>query len=121
MKKILIISNDRPLLQTLNNQLKAFGFAMEKMEAQEDMLNLIKAKKPDALLVDFIWGDTNAAAVCHQVTSDPDLYHLPVIIFSNMPGIKQLAAKLGVFNVIKKPANIVENVIAALREQKRSA
>jgi DNA-binding response OmpR family regulator len=124
MKKILIVSNDQPLLQMLNHQLTALGFAMDTMEAQEEMLNGIKAEKPDILLIDFILGDTNAAAVCHQVTSAPDLHNLPVIILSDLPGIDQLAAKLGIFAVIKKPmiiAELVENIIEALKEQQSSA
>jgi len=124
MKKILIVSNDQPLLQKLNNQLTALGFAMDTMEAQEEMLSRIKTEKPDVLLIDFILGDANAAAVCHQVTSDPELRDLPVIILSDLQGLDQLAAKLGIFAVIKKPMSIVElveNVVAALREQKCSA
>ena len=124
MKKILIVSNDQPLLQTLSHKLAALGFAMDTMEAQEEMLNRIKAEKPDALLIDFILGDANAAATCHQVTSDPDLRDLPVIVLSDLPGIDQLAAKLGIFAVIKKPmtiAELVENIIAALSEQQHSA
>jgi DNA-binding response OmpR family regulator len=124
MKKILVVSNDQPLLQTLSHQLAEPGFSMDTMEAQEEMLNRIKTEKPDVLLIDFILGDANAAAVCHQVTCDPDLRNLPVIILSDLPGIDQLAAKLGIFAVIKKPmimAELVENIIAALKEQQRSA
>ena len=124
MKKILIVSNDQALLQTLDNQLTALGFTMDTMEAQEEMLNRIKAEKPDILLIDFILGDANAAAVCHQVTSDPDLHNLPVIVLSDLPGIDQLAARIGIFAVIKKPMRITElvgNIIAALKEQQRSA
>ncbi len=124
MKKILIVSNDLALLQTLDNQLTALGFTMDTMEAQEEMLNRIKAEKPNILLIDFILGDANAAAVCHQVTSDPDLHNLPVVVLSDLPGIDQLAARIGIFAVIKKPMRItelVENIIAALKEQQRSA
>ena len=124
MKKILIVSNDLALLQTLDNQLTALGFTMDTMKAQEEMLNRIKAEKPNILLIDFILGDANAAAVCHQVTSDPDLHNLPVVVLSDLPGIDQLAARIGIFAVIKKPMRItelVENIIAALKEQQRSA
>jgi DNA-binding response OmpR family regulator len=124
MKKILIVSNDQALLQTLDNQLTALGFTMYTMEAQEEMLNRIIAEKPNILLIDFILGDANAAAVCHQVTSNPDLHNLQVVVLSDLPGIDQLAARIGIFAVIKKPMRItelVENIIAALKEQQRSA
>jgi DNA-binding response OmpR family regulator len=52
------------------------------------------------------------------------MQNLPVIILSDLQGIDQLAAKLGIFAVIKKPMSIVElveNIVAALREQKCSA
>jgi len=124
MKKILIVSNDQPLLQMLDSQLTALGFAMETMEAQEEMLNSIKKERPDILLIDFILGDVNAAAMSHQVTSDPDLHNVPVIVLSDLPGIDQLAARIGIFAVIRKPmrmAELVESIIAALKEQQRSA
>jgi DNA-binding response OmpR family regulator len=121
MKKILAISNDEELLNLLNNKLTGIGFAMETMVSGDDMLNDIKNKYPDVLVVDFILGDANAAAICHQVTSAPELHQVAVIILSDMPGIDQLAAKLGSFAVIKKPMStpaLVENILAALVEQR---
>lgn len=117
MKKILAVSNDQELLKSLNEKLSESGFSMETMEASDEMLQKIKAGKPDVLLIDFLLGDANAAAVCHQVTSDPDLHDVPVIILSDLPGIDELAAKLGSFAVIKKPMSVGEltaNIVAAL-------
>jgi DNA-binding NtrC family response regulator len=117
MKRILAVSNDEQLLTLLDNKLSDLGFAMETMEAQDDLLEKIKAEKPGILLIDFLLGDENAAAVCHQVTSDPDMRDVPVIILSDFPGIDELAAKLGSFAVIKKPMDstgLTDKIIEAL-------
>jgi len=124
MKKILAISDDQQLLQMLDERLTDLGFSMDKLNPQDDMLEMIKSYSPDVLLLDFILGDENAAAVCHQVTSGPDTHGLPVIFLSDYPGIEQLAAKTGSFAVVKKPMatpELAENVIAAIVAHQQSA
>jgi len=93
---------------------------MDTMEAQNEMLEKIKSERPDILLIDFLLGDENAAAVCHQVTSDADMQNVPVIILSDFPGIDELAAKSGSFAVIKKPmsaAELTSKIVDALLQQ----
>lgn len=120
MKRILAVSNDQELLVLLDQQLSNHGFTLETMEAQKEMLEKIKTEKPDVLLIDFLLGDENAAAVCHQVTSDPDMHNVPVVILSDFPGIDELAVKIGTFAVIKKPmsaAELTAKIISALLQK----
>ena len=124
MKRILVVSDDQPLLQLLDERLGRLGFAMSTIVAQDGILEIIKSYSPDILLLDFILGDENAAAVCHQVTSGPDTRGLPVIILSDHPGLEQLAAKTGSFAVVKKPmttSNLAENIIMALTAHQQTA
>jgi len=117
MKHILAISTDAELLALLHRQLSDLGFHMTSANTREDLLAQVKIQRPDVLVLDFILGDSNAASVCHQVTSASDTCNIPVIILSDMPGIEQIGAKTGSFAVIKKPMQtvfLVENIIAAL-------
>jgi two-component system alkaline phosphatase synthesis response regulator PhoP len=120
MNEILAVSNDEQLLKLLHEQLTDLRFSLETMSGNGDMLAQIKHKKPDVLVIDFILGDENAAAVCHQVTADTNMKSIPVIILSDMPGMEQLGAKLGSFSVIKKPmttAELAEQIVVALKNK----
>lgn len=120
MKRILAVSNDEQLLKLLYGQLTDLGFSLDTIAGNDDLVSQIKERNPDVLVIDFILGDENAAAVCHQITSDENMKDIPVIILSDLPGIDQLGAKLGSFAVIKKPMTTVllaENIITALVSQ----
>ncbi len=106
--KVLAITNDNQLLKLLGGQLSSLGFKMDSFHDGDNIFDAIASSKPDVLLVDFILGDTNAAAICHQVTSDACLQKIPIVILSDLPDIDQLAAKLGSFSVIKKPVSALE-------------
>ena len=96
MKKILTISTDHQLLELMESQISSLGFELDTIESGQDLLNKINAGRPDVLVVDFILGDENAAAVCHQISSGPDTHGLPIIILSDMPGIEHIAEKQAV-------------------------
>src|SRR3954462_15076426 len=122
MKRILAVSTDQQLLEMLEQELCMLGFALDKLETENDLLTRIQNDHPDVLIIDFFLGNDNAAAVCHQIKSNPDMHDLPIIILSDFPGIDQLAGKLRCFAVIKKPmttALLTENIIAALVAQNR--
>lgn len=121
MKKILVISADEHLLNLLRSQVAAAGFEIATIATHGHLAEQVKLEKPAVLVIDFLLGDDNAAAVCHQVTSSPDTSDIPVIILSDMPGIEQTAAKAGSFAVIKKPMSVellAENIMAALLQHK---
>jgi DNA-binding response OmpR family regulator len=124
MKRILAVSNDEQLLKLLHGQLTDLGFSLDTIAGNDDLVSQIKERNPDVLVIDFIFGDENAAAVCHKITSDENMKDIPVIILSDLPGIDQLGAKLGSFAVIKKPmttALLAENIITALVSQQSKA
>ncbi len=118
MKRILAISNDEQLLKLLHEHLTDLRVSLETISGHEKLLSQIKDRQPDLLVIDFVLGDENAAAICHQVTSDSTLQNIPIIILSDSPGIGQLGAKLGSFSVINKPLTTTElagKIMAALR------
>lgn len=121
MKKILVISTDEYLLSLLRSQVMALGFEISTIDTHDHLAEQVKFEKPAVLIIDFLLGDDNAAAVCHQVTSAPETGDIPVIILSDMPGMEQTAAKAGSFAVIKKPMSVellAENILAALHRHK---
>lgn len=121
MKKILVISTDENLLSLLRSQVTALGFEISTIDTNQHLAEQVKLEKPAVLIIDFLLGDDNAAAVCHQITASPDTSDIPVVILSDMPGIEQTAAKAGSFAVIKKPMSVellAENIMAALLAHK---
>jgi len=121
MKKILVISTDEHLLSLLKSQVNALGLVISTIDTHDHLTDQIKLEKPAVLIIDFLLGADNAAAVCHQVTASPDTGDIPVIILSDMPGMEQTAAKAGGFAVIKKPMSVeslAENIMAALLQHK---
>ena len=53
-KRILVVDDDQDMLKMMKTRLEAEGFEFMGAGDGEEMLNLLKIKKPDAILLDIM-------------------------------------------------------------------
>jgi DNA-binding response OmpR family regulator len=125
MKKILVISIDKQLLSLLQSNLRVHGFEVATISETDNLLNKIQAADPYLLLIDFVLDDgCNAAALCHQLKSNPDLKYIPIITLSDLPKMDTFALKFGSYAVVHKPVimtELLKNIHGALEESTSAA
>jgi len=116
-----MLSNDSLLLNFLNRELIFQGFEVKSIAEQEELFPTIHNFSPDVVLIDFILDDMNGAALCHQVTSNPETRDIQVIIVSDLPNLQKFSNKFGSNAVVNKSLNrtvFVQKILAALGVQK---
>ena len=114
MKRITLVSTDETLSGNLERELIQHGFTVDAITDTDNLFEKIKRSNPNILLIDFILDDSNAAAVCHQLKSNPATHAVHIIVLSDSTDIEQIAAKFGSFSIIKKPV-VIENLIETLK------
>ncbi|HEY9001550.1 MAG TPA: response regulator [Mucilaginibacter sp.] len=106
MKKILIVSSDRHLLGMLKHELSFRGYTIDTIDDPYSTTLLIQLFAPDLLIIDFILNDHNGGAISHQVKSDPETQHLPVILLSDYVLETHYPSRFGCDMVIEKTDEI---------------
>ena len=80
--RIAIIDDERYTLRHLRDVLTSQGYQVETAEDGAEGLALVRAARPDLLLLDLIMPDPDGLAVCRQLRSDPTLSAMPIIVLT---------------------------------------
>ncbi|MEO6849963.1 MAG: response regulator [Mucilaginibacter sp.] len=105
-KKILIIEDDKDILEVLETVLAHNDYTVKGLDRTDDIQTLVEDYKPDLVLTDYLLSGTNGGKICQFIKKNPDTCHIPVILISAYP---DLAASLGNFGFdafIAKPFDI---------------
>jgi CheY-like chemotaxis protein len=106
MRRILLISTDAAVQELLCANSSLLNADVEVNECTPDLLQKIKQRKPDVLVIDFILNNDNGGGLCHQVKSDPQLRDLPIVLLSEYTNINRMASKFGCNAIVNKPADV---------------
>lgn len=83
-KKIVIVEDDDHI-----SKVYRIKFAQENIETViardgEEGIAMIKAEKPDIIILDLMIPKKDGFAVLEEIKKDPTLAHIPVLILSNL-------------------------------------
>lgn len=120
-KKILIVEDDKFLRELIAQKLVKEGYDVLEAIDGEEGFKMIKAEKPDLILLDLILPGIDGFEVLSKTKEDEEMSSIPVIILSNL-GQKddiERGLKLGAVDYLIKahftPGEIIEKMKRVLR------
>jgi DNA-binding response OmpR family regulator len=110
MTKILVVEDEETVLETLAYNLEQEGYKVLTASDGEEALRLIRAKKPDLVVLDIMLPRLDGLAVCRLVRKDPDVAHTPIIMLTarGTQGDKMVGLDSGADDYITKPFGLGE-------------
>ena len=85
MSKVLLAEDDPTMISLLKTLLKIEGFEVVAILDQPgDLLDNMRAEKPDAVLLDVNLGDLNGVDIVRRMRQVPELQSVRVIMSSGM-------------------------------------
>jgi len=118
-KKILLVEDDRDLLELMNKNLVDNGFDTVCAETGQQALDFLQSRDLDLVLLDIILPDIDGLTVLSEITKNPKLKNLPVIILSNLDDIGSFeqAAAIGQYEYLVKAKTELKTVVAKIKEK----
>jgi two-component system response regulator RegA len=118
---LLIVDDDRPLLQRLAQAMKARNFDVSTAETVEDALTHVQRDPPDFAVVDMRVGNGNGMDVISALKAQcPGCRAIVLTGYGNIATAVN-AVKVGAVDYLAKPADADEIVAALLAPEGRSA
>ncbi|MFC1564006.1 response regulator [candidate division KSB1 bacterium] len=117
MKKILIVDDDKQVLEGLKRILVSNGYFAECAENAVDALESIKKSAFDLLIIDLILPKMDGIELIKQINRISGQYKIIMITGHPSSKYEEEAKKLGVAAYLIKPFsidNLIENVRRAL-------
>lgn len=124
-KKILIVEDEKDILQLVKLYLEKEGFRTVSATTGTEGLKLVKSDKPDLMVLDLMLPEMDGLEVCKRVRSAPDTALLPIIMLTAKAEESDtiIGLELGADDYVTKPFSpktLVARVKALLRRLERS-
>jgi DNA-binding response OmpR family regulator len=117
-KRVFIADDDETVLISLKKLLELSDFEVEITRNSKDVLPMIKASRPDIILLDLLMPNLGGLEICEMLNSDEQTQGIPIIVISALGREEDIkrAYRLGVIGYFVKPYDFNE----LLREIKRN-
>ncbi len=122
-KRILVVDDNRRLLQLLHSELEVEGYDVETAAKGDGALEVIQADPPDLVVLDLMLPDTDGFEVCGKIKESLDV---PVLILTarESDSDKVRGLDMGADDYVTKPFSMDEflaRVRSVLRRAGRSS
>ena len=82
MQKILIVDDDKDLLEMVEMTLSRLGYHITTLAKGSRFINVVESIRPDIILLDIFLGDADGRTLCHKMKLQPTYENIPVILYS---------------------------------------
>jgi diguanylate cyclase (GGDEF)-like protein len=108
--KILLVEDDRELLEFIRYMLQQEKYAVVTAMDGEEALAKAQAERPEAILMDVLLPKMHGFEVCQRLRQDPATCLIPIIMVTSLTAVKDRLTgfKLGADEYIPKPFEPVE-------------
>lgn len=104
-KKILLVDDERDLVDTVSFRLKASGYEVIPAYDGKEALDKVKKDKPDLIILDLMLPKIDGYKVCRMLKFDEKYKRIPVLMFTAraQESDKELGMQVGADEYITKP------------------
>ena len=108
MAKILIVDDDRRVVETIGARLQAFGHKCRGEGNGERALEIVERGGVDLIVLDVMIPGLSGFEVCRRIRSNPKNFAVPIVLISAMDGPEEIQHGLaqGADDFIAKPFNL---------------
>lgn len=115
-KRILVVENDREILNVISYILKDEGYNVKSIQSLKGIIELIHTYKPDVILLDIIIPEVESSEICKTIKSTDGIKHIPVIVLSTHPKVTASIKEICADDVISKPFDI-NNLVQVINDK----
>ena len=112
MSRILIVDDDKDLLEVLKSMLTRKGFEVEVDVNWEEGFSKIDRFQPQLIILDVFLAGIDGLDICRQLKSRIQTREIPIMIFSAYPRVtEQIIYEYGADDFIAKPFEVNDLVV----------
>ena len=122
MKKILLVEDEPALQESFKTAFVGKGYELTQAMDGEEGLAVMRAQKPDVVLLDLVLPKKHGFEVLKEMKSDANLKDLPVIVLTNLENSEDVekALELGATTYLVKANYSLEEVVQKVEETLRN-
>jgi len=116
MQRILVVDDDRDILEVIKYILEDSGYEVDTLSDGHNLLDKIREKTPDLLLLDIMLGNMDGRELCKLVKLSEATHNIPIIMVSASHEITSFNTTDGPNGFIAKPFDI-DDLLSTVQSQ----
>jgi DNA-binding response OmpR family regulator len=108
MKKVLVIDDDRDILEAVQMILDSGGYDSDVTTKGDETYIKIDTYQPDLIILDVLLSGNDGRTICKNLKSDAATKKIPIIMISAHPTAKDSTKECGADSFVAKPFSVVE-------------
>jgi two-component system, OmpR family, phosphate regulon response regulator PhoB len=123
MAKILVVEDEKDIVDLLRFNLKQAGHDPDVATTGEEALSHVARVRPDLVLLDLMLPDLPGTEICRRIKNDPRTRHVPVImVTARSDEVDRLVGfELGADDFVTKPFSVRELLLRVRAVLRRGA
>jgi DNA-binding response OmpR family regulator len=122
--RVLIVEDDSDIAQLIAHYLEKSGFATDRVENGRDALDAIRARAPDAMVLDLMLPHVDGLEVCRRVRANEHTAAIPILMLTARAEESEriVGLEIGADDYLAKPFSpneLVARIRALLRRVQR--
>jgi DNA-binding response OmpR family regulator len=101
--KILIIDDDKSILDALTLTLEDAGYSIDTIYKGEQTYKKIESFRPHLILLDVLMSGKDGREICKNIKQNPNTQHIPIIMISAHPSAEKTIKECGANAFLAKP------------------
>ena len=81
-RKILIVDDDRDILEVMGIIMESEGYEVDLMSSGQKIFDHISTFNPDLIILDVMLGTMDGREICKKIKNTEDTLHIPIIMIS---------------------------------------
>ncbi|GGH16083.1 response regulator [Mucilaginibacter phyllosphaerae] len=107
MRRILAVDDDHDILEVLQFILEDSGYKVDTLSDGHKLMDTIRDKHPDLILLDIMLGNMDGRELCKTVKKQTETHNIPIIMISASHNISSTLNQDGAPNdFVAKPFDI---------------
>ena len=117
-KTILIVEDEQPLRDALEDKLKKEGFVALIAKNGLEAVEVATAEKPDLILLDLMMPGKNGLDVLQEIRQNIGIFQTPVIVLTNLEATADIekALEMGATTYLVKATYSLEEVVGKIKK-----
>ena len=110
MARVMVVDDSPTDKAHLRQMLARAGYEVMEADSGQDAIDLVKAQRPDCVVMDVVMPGMNGFQATRQLSKDPATATIPVVVVSskNQPTDRVWALRQGAREYITKPVKETE-------------
>jgi two-component system phosphate regulon response regulator PhoB len=104
-ERILVVDDERDILELVEYNLKKEGFAVTCVASGEEAVAAARNRLPDLIVLDLMLPGVDGLEVCRRLRAEPATRHIPIVMLTAKGGEADIVAglELGAADYVTKP------------------